>query len=879
MSLLFVLHLSHSFHSSSEPYKMQILHVFVALLWLASSGMVKSVPSENDPEIRTSTDLLREFEEADASSADLNKLMIALSRFKQQFGGEFKIPYVVIVGPQTTAKSSLLEQFLQTPSNVVKQGTATRAPLEIHLERDLTTDYPAVTFEGEQIDIRQIFSKILERTATIENSAGFSKKVLKLHIRSKEVPDMVLLDTPGLIPNSKDPQAAKMVEEIVKEQIKDPHRIIVCLSKAGDQETHFGIKWLSDAFEELGQPDWKKRTVFVYTWFDKYVTELRTGRKANDFFSQADKGLAHFYLSLAPPTLPVNLDETRAETSYEMLKERIRSIPTHEKDMFDKWLNDMKENNAQASSPEEFNFNRHGPTLGIQNFRNYITKLYTTRFLESLPASRLEARKKFDLTDAEIAEKEKLLKSIDAGNLRRTLEQYIRNFVRKSRELTSGLEATEFRNDDRFRDVVGQTLEEETKNFTSDYFFSKDEKSWSKYLPTSAAPKAHVAKADRSLSGSAQFSRLLMYFKEIARNLQPLKLQLHEWQNSQDTVGNTAPAWMKMIAKVTTEQLRIRLAPLSKWITWRAAYILDRIQDYTEQVMLDIDEYRRINEYQTFREQLRASYRSIISDIRADCERVQDENIKQYTSMWIHDLAWQISHVHPQEVAVHIADPTLAEVMGGYSQSETININPASADNSPDGWSGWIPGAKATEPSAPAAPTKSSALSRDNHATVVEEMAGFIVETKEINKDKLAILRNRQHAYTGPPFQVGILEHQHAQYLQQMLEDNYNAARVGLIERLVEVLKARMYLYFVEDSTHGTGDYNTPVENELTRLVSSDEKVLEYITENPADIKKNIERLNGRKEELNKVLRLFEKLQKKLQSSDLQMDIFVLDRK
>ena len=183
------------------------------------------------------------------------------------------LPRIVVVGLQSAGKSSLLESIVGYDFLPRGETVCTRLPLELRLIHSISADKPFAVFEQDKNTKIEDFEKVKDLIERYTNEiAGDEKGILDkpiiLTIYSKNVPDLSLVDLPGItkIP-VKGSNQPKNIEEITTglctKYIKDPRTIILCVVQSNiDVSTSDAIK-LGQMYDSNGE-----RTLCALTKID-----------------------------------------------------------------------------------------------------------------------------------------------------------------------------------------------------------------------------------------------------------------------------------------------------------------------------------------------------------------------------------------------------------------------------------------------------------------------------------------------------------------------------------------------------------------------------------------------------------------------------------
>uniref|UniRef100_A0A453IGJ7 Dynamin-type G domain-containing protein n=2 Tax=Aegilops tauschii subsp. strangulata TaxID=200361 RepID=A0A453IGJ7_AEGTS len=183
-----------------------------------------------------------------------------------------QLPTIVVVGDQSSGKSSVLESLagISLPRG---QGICTRVPLVMRLQDDPAADSPVLQLEysnGRVVTTTEanVADAINAATAEIAGSGkGISDAPITLVVRKRGVPDLTLVDLPGItrVPVQGQPDDIyDQIARIIREYIAPKESIILnVLSATVDFPTCESIR-MSQQVDRTGE-----RTLAVVTKVDK----------------------------------------------------------------------------------------------------------------------------------------------------------------------------------------------------------------------------------------------------------------------------------------------------------------------------------------------------------------------------------------------------------------------------------------------------------------------------------------------------------------------------------------------------------------------------------------------------------------------------------
>ncbi|ANB11327.1 dynamin-related GTPase MGM1 [Sugiyamaella lignohabitans] len=170
----------------------------------------------------------------------LTKKMIEIRSILQRVdqSDTLQLPSIVVIGSQSSGKSSVLEaivghEFLPKGSNMV-----TRRPIELTLINtpDSAAEYgefPALGI-GKVTDFSQIQKTLTDLNLSVPDSEAVSDEPIQLHIYSPHIPDLTLIDLPGYIQVAASDQPGSLkqrINELCEKYIQQPN-VILAISAA-----------------------------------------------------------------------------------------------------------------------------------------------------------------------------------------------------------------------------------------------------------------------------------------------------------------------------------------------------------------------------------------------------------------------------------------------------------------------------------------------------------------------------------------------------------------------------------------------------------------------------------------------------------------------
>ncbi|GME69501.1 unnamed protein product [[Candida] boidinii] len=255
---------------------------------LGSGGAAAAVGFSNDEDDNEL--LLEDDEEDDEDNTEeeelledamlnLTRQMIEIRSILLNVSGStsLKLPSIVVIGSQSSGKSSVLEavvgqEFLPKGSNMV-----TRRPIELTLVNDThlaaeVAEFPALKMYN-LTDFQQVQKVLFDLNMAVPHNEAVSNDPIQLTVRSPRVPDLSLVDLPGYIQveASDQPIALKSkIRELCDRYLQEPN-IILAISSADVDLANSSALRAAKAADPKGE-----RTIGVITKLD--LVDAETAR-------------------------------------------------------------------------------------------------------------------------------------------------------------------------------------------------------------------------------------------------------------------------------------------------------------------------------------------------------------------------------------------------------------------------------------------------------------------------------------------------------------------------------------------------------------------------------------------------------------------------
>lgn len=163
----------------------------------------------------------------------LNKLQDVTAQCKLAI----ELPQIVVVGSQSSGKSSVLESLVGRDFLPRGAGIVTRRPLILQLRKEDTEEWGEFGhIPGERFsDFREILKEIESATRDVTGERGISSAPINLKIHSSKVVDITLVDLPGItkVPVGDQPRnIEELIRTMILEYITSPNSVILAITAA-----------------------------------------------------------------------------------------------------------------------------------------------------------------------------------------------------------------------------------------------------------------------------------------------------------------------------------------------------------------------------------------------------------------------------------------------------------------------------------------------------------------------------------------------------------------------------------------------------------------------------------------------------------------------
>ena len=500
-----------------------------------------------------------------------------------------------MVGHQSSGKSALIEALMGFQFNQVGGGTKTRRPVALRLQYNKRCHTPrwylvgddgverSMTLEEVQMYIDQE-NKRLER----DPNRSFDSKEINLRMEYKHCPNMILIDTPGLISAPRVPKgqageqvaqqralqaSAREAEKLVVEKMKCKDYIILCVEDTSD--------WKHGVTREVVQkadPD-LSRTVIVNTKFDTKAPQFGSPSDVEEFVRAPilntvapHKLGGPFFTSV--PSGRVGRGNDAHDSLFMSDDEFVRACDDAENSDRALVISRLQKLGKAREATSSGTINR----IGLANLKSFleakVDETYRRNVRKIIPMLQTE----YSATQRRLKSVEKELEALSIERLRSGADAFCDDFCACLRKTLQGSIVAPV-------SLFGETLQQETSVAGSFHDVSGSpmavsDRTWDRLVD------AEVGNRDHRLYGGSQYHRTLREFHLATRCLRLPAMTEDEIANAAG-LGETHDGvnFLHAACTIAIEKARVSFEPMLNALQHRMSHVMERLYPVSEYML------------------------------------------------------------------------------------------------------------------------------------------------------------------------------------------------------------------------------------------------------------------------------------------------------
>lgn len=517
------------------------------------------------------------------------------------------LPEIVVVGMQSVGKSSLIEAFAALRLNNCGYGTKTRRPMVLEmLQNDKYKKMPHCQFGhlSHPTSIEDVADIVIDMNEQV--GQGFSTIPIQLKIEHANMPNLVIVDTPGFQPENKE------LRDLIRDQMLPPNRFIVCLESSKTAWEGFTFTSLVNEVD----PTWS-RTIVVVTKFNYLLCSdiLDNEQAARQYLQPYFQGKGQktgqsiiktkdiFYIDLLPKRDEIKAEEAKVVS----LHEYHASIETATRQVFnniDRVPNDVK---PQMDK------------LGFYNLKSHLEARLKEKILSYAKPLNAKILSELRTKEERLKELKSRIIEMEGINYKSETIAICSTLSSKIQQLFNG----EFHGLDRTR---GVTLQEEFAQLGGDWDITRVWESWGCESGLDLMFESHNAR----VLGQPLYQRILREFEVALRGQElPMLGQQDLWKYLGNGSAHDIPDFKHSVSSIVRNLSEDFFKPIAYKVNERLSHFFDTQMDLARNVTeesietakkLDTKKVKRdILQYDALLDYLQDEYFKAIQEAEQNC--------------------------------------------------------------------------------------------------------------------------------------------------------------------------------------------------------------------------------------------------------------------
>jgi len=450
--------------------------------------------------------------------------------YEEKLGKSAPFMTFVLIGMQSSGKSTFMERLLNAVLNIVQEGTGTRCPLDVTCIHDEKAVEPRADLSGEELasageglSVDDVFERITEHNKSLAAEDRFSTKSVKLVYRASNVQNMRFVDTPGIISNqSTGKDNREDIKAILQTEMSKPNTKLCVLLEATEFAKNPIIDFLDKSLDGKG---WINNATFLMTKFDKQMEDSRTANKANNFFSEFVNNGIYPHLVVTPT---LEREDLPSKELFQKRNELLAKSNDVESALFNGWLQRHQNFRDGGASDESLNENIFN-MIGFPVAQATMRKEMLQHTLEALPTVIATLQKDLTERQVELQDLKEKQKFTDPRELKAVVKDMLYSIQERVAAYLDGDLSSCIKYGDQLQTLDDEIEEEEESHWAAQTlnFHTEKEDQWRSHIAEMEEFPNEIQATNRFLGGK-QVQRAIEFFRAVMIDSLPDPYELAE---------------------------------------------------------------------------------------------------------------------------------------------------------------------------------------------------------------------------------------------------------------------------------------------------------------------------------------------------------------
>eukprot|EP00392_Amoebophrya_sp_AT5.2_P007529 g7544.t1 len=449
--------------------------------------------------------------------------------YQERLGKPAPFMTFLLVGQQSAGKSTIVERFLKSVINVVKEGTGTRCPLDITCIHDAACEEPVCELSGHELElaidgvnrvgdskklsVSDVFRSVTAHNEKLAAANKFSRESLFLIVRSRHVQNMRFVDLPGIISNrSNGIDNREDIKEILKAEIRKPNTRMCVLLEPMEFAKNPIVDFIDNTLASVGgRSAWVDKTTFFMTKFDMKVGDSRTGSKANAFFQEFKENDVVPHCVITPTLATEKLD---ADEMFRQRQDLLLRADREEAAQFREWLS-LHQSFLDTHPGDELLERCYAEKIGFPCGQRTMRAEMLEDTVRRLPEVVAEIKKELKRCEQESRRLKEQEKYNDPAQLQLVVVQLVQTLQQRIFTYLDGCLEIAIKFPEKLQTLEDELDEEDSSDWASRELnhFTESEDEWRDHIADLEGDYPTQVQAECPFLGGKQYQRAVQFFR------------------------------------------------------------------------------------------------------------------------------------------------------------------------------------------------------------------------------------------------------------------------------------------------------------------------------------------------------------------------------